>query len=502
MRVRDDVRFTHKIYDNMNISISLPLLLLAVWGAGAEPGSVAAQDVSLPPSVAAQTRTVTLAEARAEARAHSRGFRVAAARAEATKEAERLAAAARWPRLDLSVGATRSDDPVAAFGARLRHAAFTQADFDPAGLNRPDPLTDWSLGAHAAWVPLDLSRQAGVQAAGADAAAASLGAEWAGRAAEFGAVIAFLEALTAEGRLRAAQTAEEAAGVNLVAVRRRVEEGLLTDADVLQARAAAEGARATVIDATRAVADARDRLALSMGWSEGVVPLPTGVEITCACGNTDPRSSEGPAGAGVPRAGSVRRPHDGDISSRPDILASAQSVRGADARLREARRARLPRVEGFASLSTHSADLFTGRRETWTAGFQLRIPVFTGFAITAREESARAMLEVARLEHEDRLAKARVALDGAARAVSAAEGHLAAATTASSAAAEAARLMRRRFEEGLATVADLLAAEARAAELATREVDARRALLAAAARLDFLSTDTESSPASPGGMER
>ncbi|NIR77986.1 MAG: hypothetical protein GWO00_06260, partial [Gemmatimonadetes bacterium] len=47
------------------------------------------------------------------------------------------------------------------------------------------------------------------------------------------------------------------------------------------------------------------------------------------------------------------------------------------------------------------------------------------------------------------------------------------------------RLVRRRFQEGMATTADLLQADARAAAMASRAIEARAGLWIAAVRLDF-----------------
>jgi len=92
----------------------------------------------------------------------------------------------------------------------------------------------------------------------------------------------------------------------------------------------------------------------------------------------------------------------------------------------------------------------------------------------------------------------------AERAVDAARQGAQAAGAAADAAAEAARLMRRRFEEGLITTADLLGVEAQAAALATQAVNARLGLHLAAARLAFLTdTDTDDdNEGMTGGFDR
>lgn len=181
-------------------------------------------------------------------------------------------------------------------------------------------------------------------------------------------------------------------------------------------------------------------------------------------------------------------------------MASEAGVRASEARLAQVRRSRLPRVEGFARLETHSSSAFSGAEDDWTVGFQLRVPLFTGFAITARERAAASLRDAARSEHDQRVREARAELDEVRRGVEAARQGSAAAQAAADAAAEAARLMRRRFEEGLTTTSELLAAEARSSDLATQAVNARLSLDMALARLTFL-TDTTNQDLD-GGMDR
>jgi outer membrane protein TolC len=424
----------------------------------------------------AQERTITLAEALSEARRESHDVRAARSRAEAARYAEDAAGAFLLPTLALEAGAIRSNDPVAAFGGRLRQGRFTQEDFDPARLNHPDALTDWSGAVGAAWAPLDPAALSGRTASRADAAAASLGASWAERAAAFRAEIRYMEAVGAGQRLASADAALAAATEVTRLVELRHREGLLTDADVLQARAAREAARAGRIDALRALGDARERLAVTLAWPEGMIPVPTDTAFSGALS-----------------------PAEGNVASRADLQASALSVDAAAARAAQARRARLPRLEGFARLETHSMEAFSGIERDWTVGVQVRIPLFAGFALSSRARAAAALRDAAGREHEARLRQASADLAETRRAVESARHGTQAAQAAAEAASEAARLMRRRFEEGLTTTADLLGAEAQVAELRAGAIQARLGLQMLVARLAFL-TDTTTDHV-PGGME-
>jgi outer membrane protein TolC len=146
-------------------------------------------------------------------------------------------------------------------------------------------------------------------------------------------------------------------------------------------------------------------------------------------------------------------------------------------------------VEGFARLATHSSEMLSGAETDWTVGFQVRVPLFTGFAVTSQVRAATAMREAAAQDHQGRVREAQAQVAEAVRAVTSARQGAEAAAAGAAAASEAARLMRRRFEEGLTNTADLLGVEAQAAALATQAVNARLSLHLAVARLAFL-TDT------------
>jgi len=416
--------------------------------------------------VGAQEEPLTLSEARGAAATGSLDALAARARAQAAQEQRSASSAFLFPQLFAEAGAIRSNDPVAAFGARLRQGAFTPEHFDPVRLNDPGALTDWSGAVGAEWAPFDAAAMSGRTALTLEADAAMRGAEWALRAAVFRAEALYLGAVAATGRRRAALAALEAARATLRRVELRVSEGVLTEADAMQARAAVETARAREIEVERSVADARERLAVALGWAPGRIPVPTDTAFA---------DIEAP----------IRDPE-----RRPDLEASALGARAAEERAREASRARLPSVRGFARLESHAPSAFSDRRSDWTAGFVVRVPLFTGFAVTARQRATAAQAEAYRLEHELRLRGARAEVAEAARALDAARQGTGAAVAAWEAAEEAARLVRLRFDEGLVTTAELLATEAKAADLRTAAVDARLGLTLASARLDFLTHTT------------
>jgi outer membrane protein TolC len=292
--------------------------------------------------------------------------------------------------------------------------------------------------------------------------------------------VLYLEAVRADARLAAVEAGEVAAMATRDLLARREREGLVTRADVLRAEAALADAHARKVDAERMTADARARLALHLGMdpTTPLVPVDT-VALAPA-----PAVPEAPAAA---------------LAERPDVRAAGALVEAARAEARQAGMARLPTVELFGAVSTHAPGAFDDREANATLGVQLRVPLFTGGALSARREAAEAMARAADLDQLDALARARAELDESRRALESAGEALVAATAAADAAEEASRLTRRRFQEGLATTADLLQAEAEATRLRTAAVDARTRVQIARAAVAFaLGATTET----PGGLDR
>lgn len=426
-----------------------------------------------------ELRSLTLTEAIAEARENNPDVAITEARAAGAREQVTVAGASRWPSLGLEAGVVTSNDPVAAFGGRLRQGRFTQADFDPAALNDPDALTDLNGALALSWRPIDFSRDAALGAARSGAEAARLGSEWARTVAGYQAEVRYLEAAGAELLLESANAALEAAEENVRLVEERAEEGTVTEADVLQARAALEDARAQSINAEQGVADARGRLGLALGWPADVVPVPTSAATTL--------SSDAPTGS--------------TPSARTDLAASEARVEAASATVSRARRARLPRLEGFAKVEAHTDEAFAAHGDSWTVGMRVSVPLFTGFELGARKEAAQAELTAATLEHDRLVDEARTTLSETRRGAESRRRAALAAEASAEAAEEAARLLRMRYDEGLATTAELLAAEAAAIRFTNAAVQARLDHRITQARL-LLLDDPRLDTDSPEGANR
>lgn len=71
------------------------------------------------------------------------------------KSAASLARAQLLPQFRFTEDISRGDDPVFAFGTRLRQRQFSQADFALNALNSPQPIGNFSTRFSGQWVAFD-----------------------------------------------------------------------------------------------------------------------------------------------------------------------------------------------------------------------------------------------------------------------------------------------------------------------------------------------------------
>jgi outer membrane protein TolC len=77
---------------------------------------------------------------------------VARADSKAASAEVSLARTQLLPKLNFTEDISRGNDPVYAFGTRLRQQRFTQADFAPNALNRPEPIGNFSTRFSGSWL--------------------------------------------------------------------------------------------------------------------------------------------------------------------------------------------------------------------------------------------------------------------------------------------------------------------------------------------------------------
>lgn len=408
----------------------------------------------------------------AEALAGNAELRMAGSRTAMAEAAVGEGSAVYWPRLDFESGFVRSNDPVFAFGTKLRQGTFGPEDLDIGTLNEPDPVNDWVNRLTLQWKVFSPTDWTARGAASREAESARWSEVRMREVTTLRTEVLYREAQRAAAQHAAALEAEEAAAANRDAFYRRVEEGVLTRADLLQAEAEHASAVARRVEAERAEEESRRNLAVYLGRG----------------GESPPVLADTLRIEPVARTGSPDHEVRFDPASRADLRALSSARYAAEAQSKRAGRSYLPEIGVFANYGIHAAEAFQKDGDNWTVGVGLKWNLFSGFGRSKNKQRADAARALADTRYDQALREAGAELASARASLGAAERAVEATITAAGAAEAGAELMRRRFEEGLATASDLLQAEYRRAEAESRAIDARAALHMADARLRFVTT--------------
>ncbi|MFB3852470.1 MAG: TolC family protein [Vicinamibacterales bacterium] len=386
---------------------------------------------------------LSLQQAVDRALARNPGIVAAAASVEEASGRVGQARSGYLPRVDLVESWHRGNQPVYAFGSLLNQRRFTEAEFAIDTLNHPDAITDHRAGIAVQQTLFDgLRTRSSVRAARIGREMAEAGVS----RARSGIVLAVTETygsvlLAAAGR-RAAQAAVAAAEEDLRLAEHRRDAGIGAEADVLSLRVHLAEMRERQI---RMASDEQVGLA-ALNRLMGD-PLDTQHELV----EVEPLAN------GTDAAADAASFEQQALRDRPEAKQSALAVALAEAEKQGAVSALIP-VVALQGIYEFSGSRFDSRTSSWTIGAEARWSVFSGGANIARLREASAAKKRAEAERVDAEAGIRLEVRSAAARAAAARARAEVGQAAVAQAQESQRMIRDRYDAGMASVNDVLRA--------------------------------------------
>ena len=392
--------------------------------------------------------------------------------ARAAEVAERLAAArltqARagyLPSVDVTESWQRGNQPVFVFSSLLAQRQFAASNFAIDALNRPDAVNNIRLGVTIDQAVFDPSTRAGVRAATLGRELASTSRAVVAQDLALAVTGAYGAVLAADAAGRAAAATLETATADLDIARNRRDAGRVTDADVLRIEVFLGRAREQQIRSSADATIARARLNQLMGE-----PLDASFSFD------DTPSPEAMAATDLPALEAEA------VNARADLKLSALQEQLAAAAVDAARANFLPRVYAQGGYEANGGT-WGSRASSWMAGAVARVNLFRGFADQARLAEARHTQSLRAIDREKADTAARLDVRMAVARLEAARAAEGVGRAAVTQARESHRIMRDRYDGGLADVAALLAAAEAVQQAEARHATARVDVTVAAATL-------------------
>jgi outer membrane protein TolC len=392
-------------------------------------------------SAATAQDPLTLRQAVDQALGQSPQAAIAHAGDQEAKSAATIARTQLLPHLNFTEDISRGDDPVYAFGTRLRQGQFTQADFALDALNHPQAIGNFSTRLSGSWTAFDsFKTQREIHSADLLRASASSSAKAVDQQIVLHVVAAYQSVLYAQRVIDVGQHEQETALALLASVDDHVKAGLAVESDRMSAQVNVAARKQELIAAQGD---------LELAWAQ----------LREAMGAPDLKASElKPIEPHTFDQLSFEQELATAAKTRHDLTALTQAQSAQASGLRAAKSNFGPVVSTYGNWEEDRGSLGTSGGNNWVAGVQISFDILPmgKRAQLAREVAAKQKID-AQLSASQQHVRLEVSRAHIHRRT--AELSLETARVAMDQSAESLRILKNRYGAGLATITDLLRAE-------------------------------------------
>ncbi len=384
---------------------------------------------------------LTLRQAINQALGQSPDATIARADSIDARSAASMARTALLPQLTFTEDISRGNDPVYAFGMRLRQQQFTSADFALNALNRPQPIGNFSTRFSGQWMAFDsFKTQKQIHRADLFKQSASSSAKAVDQQIVFRVVGAYQQVLYAQRAIDVAQHEQETAAALLSSVDDHVKAGLAVESDRMSAQVNVAARNQELITAQGE---------LELAWAS----------LREAMGTPDLKETElKPIEPHTFPQGVIEDEIATAVKTRPDLMALGQAQSAQASALSAAKSDFGPRVSAYGNWEEDRTSFAGAGGNNWVAGMQISLDILPlgKRDQLARESAAKQKIDaqVTASQQHLRMQVSQAHIHRKTAALS-----LATARAAMSESAESLRILKNRYSAGLATITDLLRAE-------------------------------------------
>jgi len=384
---------------------------------------------------------LTLRQAINEALEQNPEAAIARADDQEAKSSATMARTQLLPQLNFTEDISRGNDPVYAFGTRLRQRQFTQADFALNALNRPQPIGNFTTRFSGSWMAFDsFKTQREIHRADLFKKSASSSAKATDQQSVFRVVAAYQSVLYAQREIDVSQHEQETAAALLTSVDDHVKAGLAVESDRMSAEVNVAARKGELIAAEGD---------FELAWAQ----------LREAMGSPDLKTSElKPIEPHSFPQRALEQEMATAAKTRSDLMALGQAQAAQADAVGAAKSNFGPRVSAYGDWE-EDRTLFAGSGgNNWVAGVQISVDILPvgKRAQLARESAAKQKIDaqLAASQQHVRLEVSQAHIHRQTATLS-----LETAQAAMDQSAESLRILKNRYGAGLATITDLLRAE-------------------------------------------
>lgn len=346
------------------------------------------------------------------------------------------------PKVTLSETWSRTDSPMMALGTKLNREMVTMQDFDPAVMNDPDPISNYTTRFAVVQPVFNGGKEyLGVRQAKLGRDAAVQDRERSRQETVYGVIKAYYGVLLAREHHAVAVQSLATSRENVRLAEARYKAGAVLQSDLLRARVQEAEVQEMV---TRTDSNVKLSLA-SLNFAMGV-PQTVDVEPT---GSLEAGKREADMDALLNEA----------LNKRPDLSSLDLNRRNAETGVSQARTDYLPSVNVMGQVDWNSDRIAGADAKSWAVMAVLQWNLFDGLVTKANVRQAAATAGRMRALEEQMRSAVQLQVRQAYYGLQASQDRIAASATSVQEAEEGLRIVQKRYESGMTTLVDVLGAE-------------------------------------------
>jgi outer membrane protein TolC len=386
--------------------------------------------------------TLTLDQAIDEALKNNPGLKAADAQVEVTDAGVLRSVSGFLPKVTVSETWSRTDNPLMVLGTKLNQEIVTPADFNPAVINGPDPISNyntrlsviqpvWSGGKeYIGRTQAKLAREASLQ-----------DRERTRQETIYSVVKAYYGVLLAEEYRKVALQSLETSEANVNLAQARYTAGAVLQSDLLRARVQRAEVREMATRSLNGVKLATAELNFAMGAPQG-----TENDLSETLSIQDVKVD-------------MNAVLDEAAAKRPDLISMGLNRRNAEKSVTMARTDYLPALNLMGQMDWNSDKPAGNDAKSWAVMAVLQWNLFDGLVTRSKVKEALATSSRMKSLEEQTRSGVQLQVQQAYYNLAASLDRISASASAVKEAEEGLRIVQKRYETGMTTFVDVLGAE-------------------------------------------
>ena len=352
-----------------------------------------------------------------------------------------------YPNVSLDYTGITTSSPLMVFGSKLNQSIVTQNDFNPALLNDPDAIENFSLQLNVQQPIINLDKKHQRNAAKLGMEATTFQKERAKEYLTFAATQLYMQLQFSYEAIAVLKEALKTAEINQRHAQNSFEVGYLQKADILEIQVRISELKNKILSAENQASNISDQLHTLMQDTSYPLIIPSeSLELTKAL---------------MPMQVS---------ETRSDFIAMDKANMAYSEMLQSEKKTILPRLNAFATFETNDNNPVTFNATNYLLGAQISWNIFDGRQRSAKIQRAEAQLNKGQLEKQKYIANNQAEFQKTVRMQEQALIKLNTLKLAVEQAEESLRIRSNRFEQGMEKSSDVLMAEATYSEKKLQEL--------------------------------